>query len=103
MNKRLAAVVIAAFAATLIGGTANAKDGNPAGETLEHCMSAPKPGPCVDTKGWGVRVKTAKGTWTLNYGPESYKYKRVDGKLFYTFTKDAKPYGKARFPKDIDY
>lgn len=104
MRMRTPAIVAATLIALglLTTGTANAKDGNPAGETLEHCRTAP-PGPCVDTKGWGVRVKTAKGTWTKNYGPESYRYTRSDGRLFYTFTTDAVPYGKAKFPRDIDY
>lgn len=99
--RTLFAVLAAVMSLGLLGGTAVAKDGNPAGETLEHCRTAPAP--CVDTKGWGVRVKTARGKWTLNYGPETYRYRRVDGRLFYTFTADAKPYGKARFPRGVDY
>jgi hypothetical protein len=105
MRKTIAIVTAAGM--MLLGATAQAKNGDPAGETLQHCggiLNLPKvSGPCVDTKGWGVRVRRADGTWTLNYGPASYKFKRIDGNLFYTFTKDAKPYGKAKFPKDIDY
>ena len=38
-----------------------------------------------------------------NPAGETHSWRSTDHKIFYDFDQDAKPYGKARFPRNVDY
>ena len=99
MNLKLAAVSVAG---AILGCVLWQSAAEASPKVYGHCMDQPAGSvkACVDTTGWGIRLRFEDGSFSDNYGPEAFKARMVNGKLFYTI--HGETYGPAIFPT-FDY